>query len=309
MADALNREDSAMFRQFLPFAVLASAILGCSQSDKPPPDPNNTGPDVADPNATYTIKLREQQKGDKTHVTKTRTGSTTAATGNTTQTQTDKLKYDFIETALDTAPGEPRPTKVTRVYTVSERSDPKGGMKSASHVGKTISIEKFRDSYKYAVNGGVMVPSEQQEVHEDFAIGKGGNFDGMLPKSAVKVGEEWTVDFAAVKAFQGKQQFTPDKDKSKITGKLIRAYKKDGQQWGVIEWKVVLIIDTHATNGSPIRGSMPSTITLDTAIDGSVRAATIKVTTQGKIDHRDIIGHEVKTTIDGTQEQTLTPVQ
>jgi hypothetical protein len=234
----------------------------------------------------------------------------TAATGNTTQTQHEKLKYDFIETVLETAPGEPRPTKVTRVYTVSEHSEPKGsGMKSASHIGKTITIEKYLKGYKYSVEGKSLPVAEQIEINEDFAGRKGGNFDGMLPKSAVKVGDEWPVDLSAVESLTAKGPFKPDKDKSKITGKLVRAYMKDGQLWGVIEWKIVLVIDTHATNGSPIRGSMPSDITLETAIDGSVRAGTMKMTLQGKIDHRDIIGHEVKTTIEGVQEQTLTPVK
>ena len=70
-----------------------------------------------------------------------------------------------------------------------------------------------------------------------------------------------------------------------------------------------MVIETVATNGSPIKGSLPSTVTLDTPIDGSARAGKLTISMKGTIDHRDMIGHEVKSTIEGTQEQSLTPVK
>ena len=84
----------------------------------------------------------------------------------------------------------------------------------------------------------------------------------------------------------GPPQFALDKEKSKITGKLVRAYKKDGQQWGVIEMRVEIAI---APNGksTPLTGTISTDITIDTAIDGSVNAGTIKMNLNGNISSTD----------------------
>jgi len=298
-----------MARYLFPFAALVAAIIGCSKADPPLGDPDKSGPvEATDPNATYTIKLRDQQTGDKTDIVKTRSGSMSQTTANATTTVKEKSKFEYTESVIETAPGEPRPTKVTRAYKVAEKADQKGDMHSLSYAGKTVAIEKYLKGYKITADGKSLPNQEQVELGDDVAGGRG-NFDGMLPKTAVKVGEEWAVDIAAVKGISGKMPFEYHKDKSKITGKLVRAYKKDGQQWGVIDWKIALVFDTHAPNGSPIRGALPSQMIYDTVIDGSSRAGTLKITMNGSIDHRDQLGHEVKTTIEGVQEQTLTPVK
>ncbi|MCE9560655.1 MAG: hypothetical protein K8U57_01245 [Planctomycetes bacterium] len=298
-----------MFRQLVTLTVLVAMTVGCSKGDMPSGDPNNPGPvEVTDPNATYTIKLRDQQTGDKTDIVKTRSGSMSATTANATTTVKEKSKFEYTESVIETAPGEPRPTKVSRAYKVAEKADQKGDMHNLSYAAKTVTIEKYAKGYKITADGKSLPVQEQVELGDDIAGGRG-NFDGMLPKSAVKVGEEWTVDIAAVKGISGKMPFEYHKEKSKITGKLVRAYKKDGQQWGVIDWKIALVFDTHAPNGSPIRGSLPSQMIYDTVIDGSARAGTLKITMNGSIDHRDALGHEVKMTIEGVQEQTFTPVK
>ena len=300
-----------MFRRFIPVPLLIATVIGCSKK----PNVTSSGDskdradivEATDPSTVYTVKLRNPAKDDKTEIVKTRTVSKTNETANSTQKREEKLRFEFVETVLDTSPDETRPTKVSHAYKVAEQTDEKGDLKSLSYAGKTVTIEKYLMGYKYTVDGNSLPVAEQIELNKEYTSDRG-NFDVMLPKAAVKLGEEWAVDLAAIKALAGNMPFPYHKDKSKITGKLLRAYSKKGQQWGVIEWKIEIVFDTVATNGSPITGSLPSTVTVEGVIDGSSRAGKTTMTMKGTIDHRDMIGHEVKTTIEGTQEQTLTPL-
>lgn len=299
-----------MSHRTLSLAVLAAALVGCSKSG---PDPSGRSdrttqpPEAADPNATLTITIREPQKGDVARVAKNRKGAMSATSMNATQTQYETLRLDYVEAILDAAAGEP-PVKLSREYTVAERSDPKGEMKSLPFAAKTVTAERIVSSFKYTIDGKLVSPADQRELDGEFA-GTRWSFANLVPKQAVKVGQTWPVDLATVTGLTGNLPFQHHKDKSTASGKLVRAYKKEGQQCGVVEWKIDLVFDTHATNGSPITGSLPSTVTYDGVIDGSSRAGTMKMSLKGSIDHRDVIGHEVKTTIEGTQEQTVTPVK
>ncbi len=299
-----------MISRLILLCILIAGVLGCSRSDSTAQ--NNQSPsgpvEATDPNMTYTVKLRGQTQGDKTEVTKTRNGSMTAVTANSTQIQTEKIRFDYVETILETSPDSPLPTKVSRTYKVAEKTDQKGEAKSLSYTGKTVLIEKYLKGHKLTADGKSLPVPEQVELNDDFVASRG-DFQGLLPKSQVKIGEEWSVELADVKSLVGNIPFPYHKEKSKITGKLLRAYKQYGQQWGVIEWNILMVIDTVAKNGSPIRGSLPSTVTLETPIDASARAGKLTISMKGTIDNRDMFGHEVKTTIEGTQEQSLTPVK
>ncbi len=61
---------------------------------------------------------------------------------------------------------------------------------------------------------------------------KKGGIDELLPKNAVKVGETWNIDPAALKSFTGDDSFPIDAAKSKLTGKLAKTYVKDGNSGG-----------------------------------------------------------------------------
>jgi len=295
----------------IPLSLLIATLLGCSKATPVTPlghHPNSGIVEATDPNVTYTIKLHRPAKGDKSTVAKSRSGSMTATTANSTQKQEEKSRYEYVETISDTDPDAVRPSKVSRAYSIAETTNQKGEMQQLTYTGKTVTIEKYLEGYKYAADGKSLPVAEQLELNNDFTSGQG-NIEAMLPKSPVKVGESWTVDLSAIKALAGNLPFPYHKEKSNITGKLLRAYTRDGRQWGVIEWKIVVVFDTVTTNGSPIKGSLPTTVTMDAVIDGSARAGKTTITMQGTIDHRDMIGHEVKTTIEGTQEQSFTPVK
>jgi hypothetical protein len=291
-----------MFRCVAAFAVLVAVLIGCSKPNDATPPGGDPKVEPSDPDAAYELKFAGIQKGDKHEVTKTRSATATIKTPNSTQTQKEEYRYEYTETIVDTAPDEPRPTKVTRVYKTARKTDAKGDTKTASHVGKTITIERYKDSYKYSVEGQSLPPAEQGEIAQDFNLGRW-KLDQTLPQKAVKVGEEWQVDFAAITTIAGRVQDVYDKEKSKITGKLVRAYKKDGRQWGVIEVKIVLVF------AGQVKGGTESDATYDIVIDGSAQAGTLKITKKGTVERKDVIGNQVITTLEGTEEQSLTPVK
>ncbi len=303
-----------MYRRSVPILILAAALLGCSEKTDSPTgggeEPGGPGGEPSDPNATYTLKFREAAKGEKYDVIRGRnmTAHVTVKNVNTDTIQKQEYRYEYTETILDTEDGEPRPTKVTRVYKTARKADPKGDMKDASHVGKTVTIEKYLKGYKYSVEGKSLPVQEQVEMNQDFTASNL-RLEQNFPKTAVKVGDEWPIDFSAITAIGGAAQTKYDKEKSQFTGKLVKAYKKDGRQWGVIELKIKMVIDTVATNGSPIKGEANTDTTFDIVIDGSARAGSMKMKLDSTINDRDVLGNERKTTVTGTEERSSTPVK
>jgi hypothetical protein len=65
----------------------------------------------------------------------------------------------------------------------------------------------------------------------------------LLPKDPVQVGESWNIDLReSVKELPKKVGPEFDADRTTATGKLLRVYKKDGRQFGVIEVRATLPI-------------------------------------------------------------------
>src|SRR5262249_30091747 len=118
----------------------------------------------------------------------------------------------------------------------------------------------------------------------------------------------WDIDLANINTLMGAPRFAVDKEKSKITGELSRVYKMDGQQWGVIEIKARIAI-APSGKGESMTGTVNADVTIDTAIDGSVHAGTIKMTVTGNTTLTDPKGNETKVLIEGIQELTGTPVK
>jgi hypothetical protein len=281
-------------------------VLGCSKKKD---DDSGSGGDSGDPNATYTIKLRGEQKGDKLQVVKTRSGTqTTTVAGKSLPQQKEQMKFEFVETILEMPDGAPKPTKVTRQYKTAQKSDPKGELRSLSYSGKTVTIEKKGMTYSYTVDGKPIPLAERAEFAEEFEKADKLKPDDLMPTKPAKVGETWDIDFAKIKALTGELPFALDKDQSKFTGKLARAYKKDGQQWGVIEFRIIMTV-APGKKGPPLSGTITADITIDTAIDASVHAGSMKFTQKGTLSAKDPKAGEVNVVIDGTREDIGTPVK
>jgi hypothetical protein len=283
------------------FVLLVAILVGCSKKNDATP-PGGGGEEPSDPNATYELKFPPLKAGDRHEVMKSRNATATITTKNSSQTKKDEFRYEFTETVVEVAADDPLPAKATRVYTTADRTDPKGEVKGASYVGKNVTIEKYMKGYKFSANGGSLPPAEQLEMGKDFRQGRW-KLEKVFPRAAVKVGDEWAVDFAAITGIGGNPQTAYDKEKSRITGKLVRAYRKDGRQWGVIDLKIALVLT------GAVKGTVDGEATFDVVTDGSAQAGTFKVKTKATIQARDIIGNDVTTTVEGTEEHSLTPAK
>src|SRR5207253_621694 len=120
--------------------------------------------------------------------------------------------------------------------------------------------------------------------------------EDVAPKKPVKIGESWPLDMAALKALGGDVPFPIDEKKGKMTGKLTRAYTKDGKQWGVIALDFDLVIDSAAAApppgkgkaaGGSTTGTLKITGTLDAVIDGSARDGTMTMNVKMDMSGKD----------------------
>jgi hypothetical protein len=307
-----------MSRRLVPLAVLVAAVVGCAQQATQSGGGETPAP-AADPTATYTIKIRDKQAGDKYEVTESRSSSSNTAatlpTGKQTRSENAEARTEYTETVLEVAAESPQPTKLTRVYKVAEWTPPPakgkapaapGKMVSASFVGKTVTIEKKGDAYTFKADGNDLSAVEAKHLAEEFGKTRKVRVQDMFPKAPVKLNEAWSPEPAVLKELAASLPFPVNPDKSKVTGKLTRVYTKDGRQFGVIEVRTEVSVEGKGSAGPT--GTFTVETTLDVTIDGSAIAGTMKDNTTGTLNGRDK-GVEFQVVIDAKQERSVKPVK
>jgi len=287
-----------IFRRLIPLAVAIVLVIGCKKTE----DTGGTGGESGDPNATYTINIREEQQGDKMLVVKTESFSSTTTGDLKNESEKGKAKYEYTEEILEMPEGADKPTKLTRMYKTAEKSEKGEAMKALSYSGKTVTIEKKGKLYTASVDGKPLQGPETDDLLKDY--NKPGSFkpEDILPKKAVKLNETWTVDEAGLKKVAAASGLPLDTAKSSLTGKLTKAYTKNGKQWGTLELKFDMALAAPA-GGS---GKFDTDMTIDTPIDGSSHELTRKMKAKGTVGFAQG-GKSVKTVIEATEEETRTP--
>ncbi len=238
-----------------------------------------------------TIKLKKAGKGDVVKETKTEDVNTVVnvtAGGQAQPEQKEKggSKMVYTEEVLERGEKDAKPTKAKRTYETAEVVK-KGEKVDLELKGKSVLIEKGKDKYTFSVEDGKLNAEATEVLDKEF--NKKDDVDPeelMLPKKPVKVGDTWDVDVKAVTKMFG-EEMTVDKDKAKVSGKLVKVYDKDKAKWGVVEYTIVLpitgvnspagAIDTEA--GS----TMKVTITLDACIDGTQFGGTSSGKVEGDV--------------------------
>jgi hypothetical protein len=262
-----------------------------------------------------TIKLRKEKEGDKVTVTKKRDGTTTVTMGGKKQVKKDEYRYEYTDKVIEFPADAPKPTRVDRAYEVARKTDSlTGELKTLSFSGQTVEIQVSPIAgvgYIFIDRGNAIQPPEVDDFLAEFQGGpKPGqkkprpDISALLPNKAVKPGEVWTGDLSAIMGIMGNPPFTLEKEKSKVTGKLVKTYAKDDQQWGVIELKIVMALVPGAM-GPEVSGTITTDVTMDAVIDGSSRARTVKMKGSGTLAVAKGKGPRVEMTI--TQEETVTP--
>jgi hypothetical protein len=214
------------------------------------------------------------------------------------QATTEKV---YLETTI-TPSDKGRPSKFTRKYEKARTTGDED--KTESYEGETIVFEQNKDGkYEAKPAGKKKIPEDDlkklaAEVNRDTRTANPAA--ELLPDKEVKVGDSWDIAGKKIKAFLGDNSVNVEKSKGK--GKLTKAYKKEGQQWGVLEF--TMDIDSKIQN-EPTRTELK--MTLDVAIDGSSpggkATATVKLAQdrsgeQCGVKFKVIIRSEIKGTID-----------
>lgn len=230
---------------------------------------------------TFTLKVYKSKKGDKTSHEKTETGKmsfTVKVGGNTMDdSATTSSKEVFTEEILEKKEGDKEATKLKRTYTVAEKTEKDKTTKSV-YAGKTVLIEKKGDKYELSIDGKALEEKDAPELYKKFNKSEDEPRDeDLLPKDPIKVGGTWKVPAdKSEKMFKslGDEKIKFDAKKSTIEGKLLKAYKKDNAQFGVIELTITVYVTEMDLNGQFFKTAGDSKMVLkgtsDTCIDGTL---------------------------------------
>jgi hypothetical protein len=200
--------------------------------------------------------------------------------------------YRYRETILEKPKGQNHPTRLRRQYEKAQLEV--AGKKSApSWEGKTILIEKKKDRYQFSVEGGPELTGKDAEpLADEFQAARGpsGDFSDLLPPDkALRVNETHDLDAKALlKHFENGAGIKFDVSKAKGTLKLLRVYKKQGRQFGVVDVHIELPLqelastpkaDPKAAEKLVMRPGAKMTLhaVIDGCIDGSAAIATSKI--------------------------------
>ncbi len=124
--------------------------------------------------------------------------------------------------------------------------------------GKTIIIEKKDGTFGFRYEGGGAINGDDAKwLDKEFNDDKeDSGFDlesKLMPAKAVAVGDSWKIDMADIVKDFGKQgKMEGDAAKAAGTGKLLKAYKKDGRQYGDLQFKLEIPVKSITAEGNTI---------------------------------------------------------
>jgi len=255
----------------------------------------------------YTLKLYHGKQGDAAlHEKETTQVEAVTITGPDGNVVEDKKKTTttvnkYREEILAKETGK-RPTKIKRVYSTATRKVDDDYQKLAYHE-KTVMIELKDGKYTFSVDGKELSTEEAADLAKEIDPKKPADEDMdkiLLPGKAVAVGESWELDGKTISKIFGddeKLAKTIDAAQTKASGKLVKAFKKDGHQFGTMEYKIE--VPLKALEGQhPFRegGKIELVIAGDMCIDGTL-AGNAGVVTTKFAGTADIVQDEKKTGI------------
>ncbi len=237
----------------------------------------------------YTIKIRKDAKGDVVKVTETDSEKgkmKITVMGMDMPKDEDKgMSAAFTEKIIEKEAGK-RATKIERTYTKAELTRD-GSRITPSFVGKTVVVERTDKAYKFTVDGKELSGDDAKFLTEEFKDKKKDDDSDLehllLPKEAVAVNGTWKPDVAAVVKEMMKDAEAPlsvDAAKAMATGKLLKAYKQDGKQYGIIEIEMTLPLKEIGAGAMKIAMEAGSNIKLTFRFDGCIDGSS----NSGKMD-------------------------
>jgi len=234
-----------------------------------------------------TIKIKKPGKGEVVKETKAEDIDTVVniSAGGQKQEQKEKSgsKMVYTDEVVEKGEKDAKPTKTKRTYETAEIV--KAGEKvDLGLKGKTVTIEKVKDKYTFALEEGKLSKEAAEVLDKEFNKKDDVDMEElMMPKKPVKVGDTWDVDLKAVEKMFG-DEMVIDKDKSKVTGKLVKVYDKDKAKFGVIEYTIALPIASLAVMGQTLPTTDGSKLKVTLSVDGCIDGTVYGGTTTGKVE-------------------------
>jgi hypothetical protein len=271
---------------------------------------------------TYTIKIKKGVKGSTTKVEKSETGTESikitdnsgTALNETTKKQDKTWVYE--ETILEQAGPKKKPTMLKRTY---EKATVKSGdeISVLPYQGRTILIEKKNGKFQFHYENGALVRGEDAE-HLDKEFNKDNSkFDFqalLLPPKAVAVNETWKIPIAEMmKAWEKDGKLTVDPDKTSASGKLLKAYKKDGRQFGDMVFTLELAVKTIQAENGEMTCEPGTIMNLEFKVSACIDGSTDESVSQSNMRFKGLVLYpsadnpeaRVTFTIQGASEQTV----
>ena len=273
----------------------------------------------------YTVKLKRSAQGDVAMHTREQSKkeaiTITGPDGNVLQekTQTAVEVSKFRQEIIEKSAGQ-HPTKVKRAYSEATRKTEDELQKHAYH-GKEVLIEKKGSDYTFSIDGKALTKAEAGDLPSAFNSTKISDEEAdkaMLPAKPVAVNEAWTIDAKKLMKGFGEEEKVAkmfDLDKAKASGKLTKAYKKDGQQHGVVVFEIsVPMKSLEGVHPCRDGAKLDLSITLEGCIDGSAEPTSANM--QMKIGGiADVVedgkqtGATIKFDVSSVDKGTTTPVK
>jgi hypothetical protein len=244
------------------------------------------GPGAGSAQETYAIKVKEAGKGERHKVEKRSKAKLTVKVadgqGNPLHVQEeDKVeRFVYEETILEKPEGLKKPSRLRRHYEVAQVKTGSDTQTLRFH-GKTVDIRKKDDGYHFRIEGGGELSGKDAEfLDKEFNKNKGGDFDfnkAMLPKKPVRVMESWKLDAPAlIEDLRKDTPFEIDAANTKTSATLVKAYKKDGRQFGVVKLKLVFPIKGMKMAEMKVRFAEGATLTMEATMDGCIDGTLVE---------------------------------
>jgi hypothetical protein len=246
---------------------------------------------------TYRITLKQPDKGDTAlyrKVTRLRMERTaTDPNAKETSTKIDENTQDtfFGEEVLEKPAEASRGFKLLRDYRRAEQST-NGVKQLLPYDGMAIRIDKQDGRYRFRTWAGkALTPQLAKELREDFTshmarLGHPGGAPCLLPKAAVQRGESWTIDPAGFVQQVGKlDRIILEPSRAIATGKLLRTYRKEGRQHGVLELRLEVPIRSFRTGGGELLKPRDRKLTVRTVVDACIDGSSFAYRLKGRMEY------------------------
>jgi hypothetical protein len=237
-----------------------------------------------------TIKLKDRGEGESLLVKrneKTTTKVKVTDGGGNVLVDQKEIKTDiqeYQETTLKREAGK-NATKLVRAYG-KVRAGKDEQLEDGALQSKTVVIEKKGDKYTFTYKDGASVEGEAEAaLIKDFSKKSDSSSELeklVLPAQPVKAGESWKIDMRKIVTELAKVG-AMELDGAQATGKgtLVKAYKKDGRQFGEMKFKMDMPIVTIGQGKEQLKFAADARIgivmTFDVCVDGTSEAGTLKM--------------------------------